>query len=125
MDHSPQFLKIVEEAKSKIEQTDVHTVGKRLKAGEKLLILDVREESEFAQAHVQGSFHLGKGILERDIEDMVPDFDREIILYCGGGFRSALAAENLQRMGYKNPVSMDGGFKAWVAAGLPVVLPQG
>ena len=120
MAHAPRFLALVKDAKSRIHETNVAEVKKRLDAGEKLLIVDVREESEFARGHVPGSVHLGKGIIERDIEAAVPDPAAEIILYCGGGFRSAIAADNLKKMGYTNAVSMDGGWRDWTGAGLPV-----
>src|SRR5262245_15767579 len=111
--HSPRFLAIVEETKKRVRETTVDEVKKRLDRGEKLLIVDVREESEFAKDHLPGAVHLGKGIIERDIEQRVPDTGTEIILYCGGGFRSALAADNLQKMGYTNVFSMDGGIRDW------------
>src|SRR5437763_13838425 len=117
--HSPRFLAIVEDAKKRIRETNVDEVKARLDKGEKLLLIDVREESEFAAGHVPGAIHLGKGILERDIEAKVPDVATEMILYCGGGFRSALAADNLQKMGYKNVLSMDGGRRGWRGRGLP------
>jgi rhodanese-related sulfurtransferase len=120
MVHAPRFLALVKDAKSRIRETNVAEVKKRLDAGEKLLIVDVREESEFARGHVPGSVHLGKGIIERDIEAAVPDTSAEVILYCGGGFRSAIAADNLKKMGYTNAVSMDGGWRDWMQAGLPV-----
>ncbi|NDQ57136.1 MAG: sulfurtransferase [Acidipila sp.] len=120
MTHAPRFLALVTDAKSRIRETNVAEVKKRLDAGEKLLIVDVREESEFAKGHIPGALHLGKGIIERDIEGAVPDASKEIILYCGGGFRSAIAADNLKKMGYTNAVSMDGGWKGWSDAGLPV-----
>jgi rhodanese-related sulfurtransferase len=119
MAHGPKFLALVKEAKSRIRETNVPEVKRRLDAGEKLLIVDVREESEFAKGHIPGALHLGKGIIERDIEGAVPDASKEIILYCGGGFRSAIAADNLKKMGYTNAVSMDGGWRGWTAAGLP------
>ncbi len=118
--HAPRFLAIVNDAKSRIRETNVDEVKARLDKGEKLLLVDVREESEWAAGHVPGAVHLGKGILERDIEQRVPDTGTEIILYCGGGFRSALAADNLQKMGYKNVLSMDGGMRGWREKGLPV-----
>lgn len=118
MQHSSAFLKLVQDAKSRIEETDVATVKQRLDAGEALLLIDVREESEWEAGHIPGAIYLGRGILERDIEQLVPDHAREIILYCGGGFRSALAADNLKKMGYERPVSMDGGVGGWRAAGL-------
>ena len=118
--HSPRFLAIVEDAKKRIRETNVEEVKARLDRGEKLLLVDVREESEFAAGHVPGAIHLGKGIIERDIEQRVPDTGTEIILYCGGGFRSALAADNLQKMGYRNVLSMDGGMRGWREKNLPV-----
>ena len=118
MQHSQGFLKLVQDAKSHIEETDVVSVKQRMDAGEPLLLVDVREESEWDAGHIPGAIHLGRGILERDIERLVPDHAQEIILYCGGGYRSALAAENLLKMGYKRPVSMDGGAGGWRAAGL-------
>lgn len=120
MKHSPGFLKVVEEAKQHVRETDVPTVKRRMDAGEKLNLVDVREESEWAQGHIPGACHLSKGIIERDVEGAIPDKDAEIILYCGGGFRSALAAENLQKMGYKNVLSMDGGWRGWKEAGFNV-----
>ncbi len=119
MAHAPQFLKLVNEAKKKIKETNVPDVKRRMDAGEKFLLIDVREESEWARGHLPGAFHMGKGIIERDIEQRVPDPATKLILYCGGGFRSALAADNLQKMGYKNVESMDGGWKGWLEAGLP------
>ncbi len=118
--HAPRFLALVEDAKSRIRETNVDEVKARLDRGEKLLLIDVREESEWAAGHVPGAVHLGKGILERDVEQRVPDVDAEIILYCGGGFRSALAADNLLKMGYRNVLSMDGGMRGWREKGLPV-----
>jgi rhodanese-related sulfurtransferase len=119
MAHAPQFLKLVNEAKKKIKETNVDDVKRRREAGEKLILVDVREDNEWANGHIPGAIHLGKGIIERDIEQAVPDKNAKLVLYCGGGFRSALAAENLQRMGYSNVESMDGGWKGWVSAGLP------
>ena len=117
MSHSPEFLKIVDDAKSRVKQTDVAAVLARLKKGEKPSIVDVREDGEWANGHVAGAIHLGKGVIERDVEEKIPDKSKEIILYCGGGFRSALAADNLQKMGYRNVVSMDGGWRGWNDAG--------
>ena len=119
MAHAPQFLKLFNEAKKKIKETNVADVKRRLDAGEKLIVVDTREDSEWANGHMAGAIHLGKGVIERDIEQAVPDTTTKLILYCGGGFRSALAAESLQRMGYANVESMDGGWKGWVSAGLP------
>jgi rhodanese-related sulfurtransferase len=111
--HSARFLQIVNDAKSRVRETDVATVKQRLDRGDKFTLVDVREESEFAADHLPGAIHLGKGIIERDIEQRVPDPSAEIVLYCGGGFRSALAADNLQKMGYRNVISMDGGIREW------------
>jgi rhodanese-related sulfurtransferase len=120
MQHSPRFLALVEEARKQIRETSVDEVYRRLQSGEKLTLIDVREESEFAKDHIPGAKHLGKGIIERDIERVVPDVASEIILYCGGGYRSALAAANLQRMGYTNVLSMDGGIRSWRENGFPL-----
>ncbi len=111
--HPPRFLKIVDDARSRIRETNVEEVKRRMDRGDKFLLIDVREETEFAKDHLPGAIHLGKGIIERDIEQRVPELDREMILYCGGGFRSALAADNLQKMGYSNVISMDGGIRDW------------
>ena len=117
--HPPLFLKIVDDAKTRIRETNVPEVKKRMDRGDKFLLVDVREESEYAKDHLPAAVHMGKGVIERDIEMRVPDLNTEMILYCGGGFRSALAADNLQKMGYTNVESMDGGWKGWVEAGLP------
>jgi len=119
MAHSPQFLKLVNEAKARVKETNVEDVKRRMEAGEKFLLVDVREDNEWANGHVPKAVHLGRGIIERDIEAAVPDTSTKMILYCGGGFRSALVADNLQKMGYTNVESMDGGWKGWLAAGLP------
>ena len=119
--HPPRFLKIVNDAKTRVRETDVDAIKKKIDADEKFTLVDVREESEFAKDHLPGAIHLGKGIIERDIEKAIPDKDATIILYCGGGFRSALAADNLQKMGYRNVISMDGGFSGWKNAGYPLV----
>ena len=118
--HPPRFLKIVDDAKTRVRETDVDAVKKRLDRGEEFILVDVREESEFAKDHLPGAIHLGKGIIERDIEARAPDLGAEIVLYCGGGFRSALAADNLQKMGYKNVISMDGGIRDWREKGYPL-----
>jgi rhodanese-related sulfurtransferase len=118
--HPPRFLKIVNDAKTRVRETNVAEVKKKIDGGEKFLLVDVREESEFAKDHLPGAIHLGKGVIERDIEARVPDLDAELVLYCGGGFRSALAADNLQKMGYKNVISMDGGIRDWREKGYPV-----
>jgi rhodanese-related sulfurtransferase len=119
MQHSPQFLKLVNEAKQRVKETNVAEVKSRMASGEKFLLVDVREDNEWAQGHVPGAVHLGRGIIERDIEIKVPETSTKVILYCGGGFRSALVADNLQKMGYTNVESMDGGWRGWVEAGLP------
>jgi rhodanese-related sulfurtransferase len=111
--HPPRFLRIVDDAKTRVRETNVDEVKKKIDQGEKFILIDVREESEFAKDHLPGAIHLGKGIIERDIEARVPDLGAEMILYCGGGFRSALAADNLQKMGYTNVISMDGGIRDW------------
>jgi rhodanese-related sulfurtransferase len=119
MKHAPEFLAIVNDAKTRVKEWDFREVKKRLDAGEKITLVDVREDSEWARGHLPGAIHLGKGVIERDIEQAVPDKSATLVLYCGGGFRSALAADNLQKMGYKNSISMDGGWSAWTKAGLP------
>ena len=118
--HSPRFLQLVNDAKSRIRETNVQEVKRRLDRGEPFHLIDVREESEWANGHLPGAIHLGKGIIERDVETRFPDTHTELVLYCGGGFRSALAADNLQRMGYTKVTSMDGGWRGWTEAGLPV-----
>lgn len=118
--HAPRFLALVLDAKSRIRETTVDDVQARLAAGEKLTLIDVREESEYAKDHLPGAIQLGKGILERDIEEKFPDTGTELILYCGGGFRSALAADALQKMGYTNIISMDGGIRIWREKGYPL-----
>lgn len=117
--HAPGFLKLVTDAKSRVRECTVDDVKARLAAGEAFLLIDVREDREFAAGHAAGAVHLGKGVIERDVEARVPDPATPMVLYCGGGFRSALAADALQKMGYTNVVSMDGGWGAWVKAGLP------
>ena len=117
--HSPGFLKIVDEAKQKIRQTIIPVVADRLARGDKFHFVDVREDDEYRAGHAKGAVHIGKGVIERDIETKIPDKSAEIIVYCGGGFRSALVAEVLGRMGYTNVLSMDGGIRGWREAGLP------
>jgi rhodanese-related sulfurtransferase len=117
---SPRFLRLVEDAKKSVRETTVDEIKARLDRGEKFSLVDVREESEYAKDHLPGAIHLGKGVIERDIEQRIPDTGAEIVLYCGGGFRSALAAENLQRMGYTNVLSMDGGIRDWRQKGYPL-----
>ena len=121
MQHAPSFLKIVDDARSRVKETTVDEIKRRLDRGDKFMLVDVREDSEFAKDHLPGAVHLGKGIIERDIEARVPDPKTELVLYCGGGFRSALAADNLQRMGYKNVISMDGGIREWREKNYPLV----
>jgi len=111
--HSARFLKIVKDARERIREVSIDDVKARLDRGEKFLLLDVREESEYANDHLPGAIHLGKGIIERDIEERVPALDTPLVLYCGGGYRSALAADNLQKMGYTKVLSMDGGIRGW------------
>jgi len=111
--HAPRFLQIVNDAKQRIRETTTGEVKAKLDRGESFLLVDVREESEYAKDHLPGAVHLGKGIIERDIEGRAPDFNTPMVLYCGGGFRSALAADNLQKMGYTNVLSMDGGIREW------------
>jgi rhodanese-related sulfurtransferase len=118
--HPPRFLKIVEDAKKRIRETNVDEVKAKLDRGEKFQLVDVREESEYAKDHLPGAIHLGKGVIERDIEVRVPDLNTPLVLYCGGGFRSALAADNLQKMGYTNVLSMDGGIRVWREKNLPL-----
>lgn len=118
--HSERFLLVVNDAKSRIQETDIHKVKEKLERGEQFYLVDVREDSEWNHSRLPGAIHLGKGIIERDIENRIPDMSSEIILYCGGGFRSALAADSLQKMGYNNVLSMDGGFTAWKEAHLPL-----
>src|SRR6201998_3505675 len=117
MAHSPQFLKLVQDAKKRVKETTVSDVKRRMDAGEKLLLIDVREDNEWANGHIANAVHMGKGVIERDIEQRVPDSGAKLILYCGGGFRSALVADNLQKMGYNNVESMDGGWKGWGEGG--------
>jgi rhodanese-related sulfurtransferase len=120
--HSPRFLKIVEDAKSRVHEISVDQVQVKLQRGEKFMLVDVREESEYAKDHLPGAIHLGKGIIERDIEERVPDPHTPMVLYCGGGFRSALAADNLQKMGFCNVLSLDGGIREWREKGLPLTV---
>jgi rhodanese-related sulfurtransferase len=118
--HPPKFLAIVHDAKKRVRETTTDDIKQRLDRGDKLTLVDVREESEYAADHLPGAIHLGKGVIERDIEKTVPDTSAEIVLYCGGGFRSALAADNLQKMGYTNVISMDGGVRGWREKGFPM-----
>jgi rhodanese-related sulfurtransferase len=120
MQHAPRFLRIVDDAKSRVKETTVDDVKSRLDRGEKFMLVDVREESEFANDHLPGAIHLGKGVIERDVEAHVPDLNAPMVLYCGGGFRSALAADNLQKMGYTNVISMEGGIREWREKNYPL-----
>jgi rhodanese-related sulfurtransferase len=119
--HSAAFLAIVNDAKSRVKEEDFRETKKRMDAGEKMILVDTREDNEWAKGHIPGAIHLGKGVIERDIENTVPDKNAPLVLYCGGGFRSAMAADNLQKMGYKNVISMDGGWRGWTEAGFPTV----
>ena len=118
--HSPRFLEIVTDAKKRIQEVTLDEVKAKLQEGEQFVLIDVREESEFAKDHIPGALHMGKGTIERDIEQKVPDLNTPIVLYCGGGFRSALAADNLRKMGYRNVLSMDGGVRGWREKGFPL-----
>jgi len=120
LDHSEAFLKLVRDAKTRVKEEDFRETKKRLDAGQKFVLIDTREDSEWARGHIPGAAHLSRGIIERDIEKTVPDKGAQIVLYCGGGYRSALAADNLQKMGYRNVISMDGGWRGWTEAGFPV-----
>jgi rhodanese-related sulfurtransferase len=111
--HSARFLRIVEDAKARVREVSIDDVKARLDRGDKFVLVDVREESEYAKDHLPGAIHLGKGIIERDIEERVPELNTPVVLYCGGGYRSALAADNLQKMGYSNVLSMNGGIRGW------------
>ena len=117
--HPPGFMKICTDAKTRVKECTVDDVITRQKAGDKFVLVDVREESEYAAGHAPGAMHLGKGVIERDVETKIPDPATPIVLYCGGGYRSALSADNLQKMGYTNVISMDGGWRDWTAAGYP------
>ena len=115
--HPPRFLKIVDDAKQRVRETNVDAVksrlDRRMDGKDKFVLVDVREDREFDAGHLPGAVHMGRGVIERDIEGKYPDLGTELVLYCGGGFRSALAADNLQKMGYTNVISMDGGFRGW------------
>ncbi len=119
MTHSPGFLKLVDDAKSRVREVSVDEARRKLESG-KAKLIDVREDSEWEAGHARGAQHLGKGVIERDIEERAPNKGSELILYCGGGFRSALAVDSLQKMGYTNVLSMAGGWRAWQAAGAPI-----
>jgi rhodanese-related sulfurtransferase len=120
MGHSPGFLKLVDAAKKRVKECTIQQVKARFDRGETFHFVDVREDNEFEAGRAAGAIHIGKGIIERDIEERIPDKNASIVLYCGGGFRSALAADALQQIGYTNVMSMDGGIRAWRDAGYPV-----
>ncbi|MBE7500209.1 MAG: sulfurtransferase [Verrucomicrobiales bacterium] len=121
MQHAPGFLRLVEDARTRVQEVSLDTARERLRENPQAVLLDVREDHEWEAGHVQGARHLGKGILERDLEGLFPDPDTEIIMYCGGGFRSALTCDAAQKMGYRRVASLIGGYKALVAAGWPIV----
>lgn len=123
MKHSEAFVRLVDESRARIKETSVAEVKKRLDAGEKFALIDVREDGEWARGRIPGAVHLGRGIIERDVEHHFPDKTVELVLYCGGGYRSAMSADNLQRMGYTNVSSMDGGWRGWTASGFPIETP--
>lgn len=123
MEHSPRFEKLCDEARANIKEVTVDEVADRLAKGESFVLVDVREESEFARGRIRTARHMSRGVIERDIEKAIPDLDADIVLYCGGGYRSALSAESLQRMGYRNVKSMAGGWRAWKGKGLPTEEP--
>ncbi len=118
MQHSPGFLSLVNDAKQRVREIDIEAYKKMKAAGEPHLLIDTREDSEWAAGHVKGAAHLSKGIIERDIETKIPDKNATLVLYCGGGFRSALAADNLKKMGYRNAISLDGGWRALKESGV-------
>jgi rhodanese-related sulfurtransferase len=120
MKHSEAFVQLVNDAKSRVKETDVHDVKRCIDAGERFYLVDTREDREWDRGRLPGAIHLSKGIIERDIESLIPDRNAKIVLYCGGGYRSALAADNLQKMGYTNVISMDGGWRGWTEAGYPI-----
>lgn len=118
--HNPGFVKLVDDARGRVRECTVDDVKRRLDAGETFALVDVREESEYAAGHLPGAVHMSKGVIERDIETKVPDASAPMVLYCGGGYRSVLAADNLRKMGYTNVTSMDGGWRGWTQKGYPV-----
>jgi len=120
MAHNPGFLKLVNDAKSRVEEMDIEAYKKMRESGQAHILVDTREDNEWASGHVAGAVHLSRGIIERDIETKIPDPETTLILYCGGGFRSALVAENLQKMGYRHAISLDGGWRALKESGLPL-----
>lgn len=122
--HAPGFLKIVNASREKVQECTIDDVKQRLDGGETFFLVDVREDREWDRGHLPGAIHIGKGVIERDIEERIPDTAATIVLYCGGGYRSALAADALQQMGYRDVISMDGGFRGWKEAGYEVVVPD-
>jgi rhodanese-related sulfurtransferase len=120
MAHNPEFLKLVNDAKSRVQETDINGYKKMLVNGEKPLLIDTREDNEWAAGHAAGAVHLSKGVIERDIETKVPEKGTKMVLYCGGGFRSALAADALRKMGYTDVISLDGGWRAWQESAMPI-----
>jgi rhodanese-related sulfurtransferase len=121
--HNSGFLALVDDAKTRVKQIDIQEFRRMCETGERFVLIDVREDSEWAAGHAAGAVHLCKGVIERDIESRVPDHAAKLVLYCGGGFRSALAADNLLKMGYQNPISLDGGWRAYQGSGLPIEKP--
>lgn len=119
--HSERFVTLVDDALTRVDEISAKEVKEKLDSGDGFILLDVREQDEWKSSHIAGAQYMGKGVIERDIEGEVPDQDEEIVLYCGGGYRSALAADNLQKMGYRNVKSLKGGFRIWTEAGLPIV----
>ncbi|HEV3279708.1 MAG TPA: rhodanese-like domain-containing protein [Terriglobia bacterium] len=119
MQHSEAFLRLVNESRARVKETNVEEVKRRLDTGEKVTLVDVREDNEWTRGHIPGAIHMGRGVIERDIEHRFPDKTVELVLYCGGGYRSALSADNLQKMGYTRVISMDGGWRGWTEAGYP------
>lgn len=118
--HAPQFLAVVNDARTRIAETTVQHIKERRDNGEKFYLVDVREDNEWQKGHIPGAIHIGKGVIERDIEAIIPDTTADIVLYCGGGYRSALSADMLQKMGYTSVISMDGGYRGWCDARLPI-----
>lgn len=122
MKHDPNFEKVVDDARTRIEETTVPVIHERLEKGETFLLIDVREKEEWDKGHIPGAVHVGKGVIERDIHSVAESMDQEMVLYCGGGYRSALAADNLKKMGYTKVISMDGGMRGWKEAGHEVAV---
>lgn len=123
-DHSPGFLALVQDAKSRVKELTIDKFVTRLQGGEQFIVLDTREDHEWAQGHLPGAHHMSKGTIERDIEAAIPQKDAPIVCYCGGGFRSVLVIDNLQKMGYTNMLSLDGGWRGWNERGLPLAVPE-